>query len=262
MVVNTILSVNVNKIAWLRNAREGTRPDVVECSRTILDAGAKSITVHPRSDLRHIRPQDVYDLSGLVTQRKVEFNIEGNPAIGAQQNGYPGFVELVVATRPDQCTLVPDDTDQLTSDQGWDLYVTENFNAVRHYTKMFQSAGCRVSIFLDPEPEQVQLSAKAGVDRIELYTGPWVESVQEFGLQSNKTSSLLAQYTHASQTARSLGLGVNAGHDLDLNNLSELVTHVDVDEVSIGQAFVADALDWGLAETTRKYLECLKSTRS
>ena len=254
----TVLSVNVNKVAWLRNAREGSRPDLVECAKILIDAGAQGITVHPRPDQRHIRPDDVMRLADLVTPlTHVEFNIEGNPTAGPRDNGYPGFDALVRDAKPDQCTLVPDSDDQLTSDHGWDLTSGDELDRVRRLVVKYQSWGCRVSLFMDPDDEKIARAKATGTDRIELYTGPYADAVGEFGFGDERAARSLATYRDATRFARQLALGVNAGHDLNLDNLARFVAIGEIAEVSIGHALIADALDFGLAETVRKYRAAL-----
>lgn len=254
----TVLSVNLNKIAVLRNAREGHRPDLLDAARTVISAGVKGITVHPRPDQRHIRPKDVADLAILLADEfsGVEFNIEGNPFAPANDTGYPGFDALIESARPDQATLVPDSDDQLTSDHGFDL--TEEDPHLKEKIARYQSYGARVSLFMDPIPEQIEAAKAHGADRIELYTGPLAETIWAHGTEDAQARASLERYAHAAQFAHQVGLGVNAGHDLDLSNLSALCQAVEIEEVSIGHALIADALEFGLFETTRKYLAAIK----
>ncbi|MGM9824966.1 MAG: pyridoxine 5'-phosphate synthase [Paludibacteraceae bacterium] len=235
----TRLSVNINKIATLRNARGGNLPDVerfaVDCERF----GAQGITVHPRPDERHIRRSDVYALKGLVT---TEFNIEGNPT--------EAFVQLVTEVRPTQVTLVPDSPEQLTSNHGWDTKA--NQERLRALAERFHAAGIRVSVFVDADPEMVHCAKEAGVDRVELYTGPYAERYEE------DPEKALEMYRPAAEQARKEGLGLNAGHDLNLRNLHAFVSAFPwVDEVSIGHALVADALYLGIEETIKQYRNAL-----
>lgn len=255
--MHTALSVNVNKIAWLRNARNGNQPNVSAASRKIIKAGAAGITVHPRPDQRHIRPDDVYELSSITDSCNVEFNIEGNPTTGSQNNGYPGFMKLVRDTRPTQCTLVPDTSTQLTSDHGWNLRESNQMETVAHFVNELHELGCRVSIFIDADPEIVRLAHQTQTDRIELFTGPWATAADTTGIESNETTQCLAQYVEAAETAHTLGLKVNAGHDLNLHNLTEFCIAVNVAEVSIGHALIADALDHGLEPVVQKYLDAI-----
>lgn len=256
----TNLSVNVNKIAWLRNAREGLRPDLIHCCATIVAAGAHGITVHPRPDQRHIVPEDVLRIkSFLADHDTVEFNIEGNPNAAERDNGYPGFTAFIESTRPDQCTLVPDSDAQLTSDHGWDLTDDRTFAAAATHTQRYKDYGVRTSLFLDPVIEQVELAAELGADRIELYTGPWVEATEDFGLDSEIANERLAAYQAAAERARALHLGVNAGHNLNQHNVAKFCAIADIAEVSIGHALISDALDDGLEATVKNYLAALSS---
>ena len=235
----TRLSVNINKIATLRNARGGNLPDVerfaVDCERF----GAQGITVHPRPDERHIRRSDVYAIKGLVT---TEFNIEGNPT--------ESFVQLVTDVRPAQVTLVPDSPEQLTSNHGWDTKA--DLEKLRGLAARFHAAGIRVSVFVDADPEMVHYAKEAGADRVELYTGPYAELYEE------DPEKALEMYRPAAEQARKEGLGLNAGHDLNLKNLHAFVSAFPwVDEVSIGHALVADALYLGIEETIKQYRNAL-----
>lgn len=251
-----VLSVNLNKIAWLRNAREGHRPSVVEAARTVIAAGCKGITVHPRPDQRHIRVHDVYDLADLLQDHPdVEYNIEGNPFAGPNASGYPGFDELIAQARPAQATLVPDSDDQLTSDHGWDL--AQPNSALAEKIDRYRTAGARVSLFMDPVAEQIAAAKQHGTDRIELYTGPYAEVVWAKGDGHTDSIASMRRYEDAARYASQLGLGVNAGHDLDLVNLPLFCQIAEVAEVSIGHALTADALEYGLFETVRKYLDIL-----
>ncbi len=259
----TVLSVNLNKIALMRNARGGSRPNVVAAARTALANGSAGITVHPRPDMRHIRPQDVLDLAELLAADypDVEFNIEGNPFAGPTTEGYPGFDALVDAAKPAQVTLVPDSDDQLTSDHGFDLLSASDDQAalaakIHHY----QAGGARVSLFMDPDPEQIAKVPNLGAERIELYTGPFADTVAEYGTTHAKALAALQQFTQAAQYASQLGLGVNAGHDLDQVNLPLFCRITEVAEVSIGHALISDALEDGLAATVRAYAAILAAT--
>ena len=243
----TNLSVNVNKIAWLRNARGEDRPNLIELSKILIESGVYGLTVHPRPDLRHITPDDVYDLSLLCKEKGVEFNIEGNP-YSQQTNIYPGFINLVKEIMPDQCTLVPDSPDQLTSDHGWKI-TTEEHNAIRNIVETIQTDKTRVSFFVDPDLDQISAIKDTGARRIELYTGPYA---------ANPISNKLSEYEKAFIYAKSIGLDVNAGHDLDLNNLELFLSKVPADEISIGHALISDALINGLAVVTKQYLELCK----
>jgi len=253
----TVLSVNLNKIAWLRNAREGHRPNLVDAARTCIAAGAAGITVHPRPDQRHIRPPDVADLAELLANEypEIEFNIEGNPYAGTTPEGYPGFDALIQAHRPAQATLVPDSDDQLTSDHGWDL--THFDAALADKIALYQSWGARVSLFMDPVPDQIEQAKAHGTDRIELYTGPFAECVWAHGIDDARTQASYRTYLDASRFATQIGLGVNAGHDLDLVNLPLFRGITEVDEVSIGHAVIADALERGLHTAVQDYCRLL-----
>ena len=252
----TALSVNVNKIAWLRNARDGSRPSVVDAARTIIAAGAQGITAHPRPDQRHIRPADVHALAQMLKfdYPQIELNIEGNPAAGPRDNGYPGFDHLIESARPHQATLVPDGDAQLTSDHGWDLSDPAEAARVAEIIARYQGWGARVSLFMDPVEEQIALAKECGADRIELYTGPWADVVEHHGLDHPDARASRQSYFDATRFATSLGLGVNAGHDLNLVNLPAFIAIGDIDEVSIGHALTADALEFGLSVSVRNYL--------
>ena len=231
----TRLSVNINKVALLRNARGGSRPDLLRVARDCEDFGAQGITVHPRPDERHVRRDDVLP---LARQCRTEFNVEGYPS--------DDFVELVLAARPAQVTLVPDAPGQLTSDHGWDA-VAEG-DRLADLARVFAEAGIRTSIFLDPDVRQVEAAAKTGHDRVELYTGPYAE-----GYRADRAQAV-APYRRAAQAASEVGLGLNAGHDLDLDNLAYFVGEVPgLLEVSIGHALIADALYYGLRDTIQMY---------
>ena len=231
----TALSVNINKVATLRNARGGNVPDVLQFARDCEAFGADGVTVHPRPDERHIRRTDVYDIARAI---HVEFNIEGYPS--------EDFIRLVTDVRPAQVTLVPDSPDQLTSNHGWDTVA--NAAKLKEITARFHQAGCRVSIFVDPTPEMVEGAAKVGADRVELYTGPYAE------LFPTDPQAALDMYRPAAEKARDLGLGLNAGHDLSLQNLHPLIQAFPwIDEVSIGHQIIADALYLGIKETIKQY---------
>lgn len=246
----TALSVNVNKIAVLRNARGGALPDVVAAARTCLDAGAHGITVHPRPDGRHIRPGDVRALAALAGERGVELNIEGNP-FAPPRTGYPGLLALCEQALPAQVTLVPDGDGQLTSDHGFDF--ARDAVRLQPLVARLRALGCRVSLFADAGSE-VEHAAAIGADRIELFTGPYAEA-----FASGDASAVLAACAATARRAQAAGLGVNAGHDLDQANLGTFVAAVpDVLEVSIGHALVAEALYDGLAATVRAYLAVLQ----
>lgn len=238
----TRLSVNINKIATLRNSRGGDNPNLIQVAKDCERFGAEGITVHPRPDERHIRYQDVYDLTKIVT---TEFNIEGNPKEDK-------FVELVLATKPHQVTLVPDALNQLTSDHGWDTIKEQDY--LTEMIAKFKTAGIRVSIFVDPSEEMVRAAATTGTDRIELYTEAYAREFSE----GNKEKAI-APYIKAAKLAHELGLGINAGHDLDRFNLAYLAKSIPyMDEVSIGHALIADALYLGLENTIQLYKRALK----
>jgi pyridoxine 5-phosphate synthase len=248
------LSVNLNKVALLRNSRAGDNPSVLQAARTVIAAGAYGVTVHPRPDQRHIRAADVPALARLLQAEhpRIELNIEGNPHARARDDGFPGFAALVAAARPAQCTLVPDRDDQLTSDHGWDL--RDGAGQLRRTVSSLQATGARVSLFMDPDPEQIRLVPATGADRIELYTGPFAAQVARYGADSDAARASLELYRGAAALAASLGLGVNAGHDLDLTNLTLFATIAEVQEVSIGHALIADALYMGLERAVQAYL--------
>lgn len=230
------LSVNINKIATLRNARGGNMPDVAKAAADIERFGAEGITVHPRPDERHIRYADVRILRPLVT---TEFNIEGNPI--------PSFRDLVLEVVPDQVTLVPDAHDAITSDAGWDTVRHRDF--LTEVCALFKSKGIRTSIFIDPDPRMAEGAALCGADRVELYTAAYAEQF------SAGPDAAIAPYLATARVARECGLGLNAGHDLNLENLGWFIRTIPwTDEVSIGHAIICDALYMGLEQTVRKYL--------
>lgn len=246
------LSVNLNKIALIRNSREGDYPSVVAHAETCIAAGAHGITVHPRPDQRHIRPDDVRALAALCRQKAgIEFNVEGNPFAPAK-GSYPGFIPLVLETRPDQCTLVPDSDDQLTSDHGFDL--KSSGDKLRPVIAQLRDAGMRVSLFMDPDIEQISLAKDVGADRIELYTGPFAWAAQQ---QSADLPALLQAHKAAAQHALDIGLGINAGHDLNLDNLPLYREVPGLQEVSIGHALTVDSIAMGMANAVKEYRACL-----
>lgn len=252
--MSTALSVNLNKIALLRNSREGDFPSVLAHGKICLDAGADGLTVHPRPDQRHIRPSDVYQLAELVAgQDGVEFNIEGNPFAPAR-GSYPGLLKLVEDTRPHQCTLVPDANDQLTSDHGFDL--TNSTEQLQPIIRQLHKLGVRISLFMDPDPEQIRLASALGVERIELYTGPYAE---RFSQGSQQTLDDLERYRLAAEVANQCGLEVNAGHDLNLQNLPAFLAIPNIAEVSIGHALTVDALHMGLVNAVAAYRRICQS---
>ncbi len=244
----TALSVNLNKIALIRNSREGDYPSIVKHAQICLDAGAEGITVHPRPDQRHIRPADVFDLAKLVAPiQGIEFNVEGNPFAGPQE-GYPGFMQLIEQTRPDQATLVPDSDDQLTSDHGFDL--TKTGDKLKPIIDQLHAWDCRVSLFMDPDVEQIKLAKAICADRIELYTGPYAAAYRQ---RSDDLDNLFEQYYRAGEAAAELGLGLNAGHDLDLDNLGRFRQVPNLLEVSIGHALTVDSIAMGMSEAVKRY---------
>ncbi len=235
----TRLSVNINKIALIRNARGGNLPNIYQISKDIEMYGAQGITVHPRPDERHIRYDDVPILKDLVT---TEFNIEGNPT--------ERFLEMVLRVKPHQCTLVPDAPDVLTSDNGWDTIKNKDF--LQETIKKLHNAGIRVSIFLNSDPEMVYSAKETGTDRIELYTGPYAENYVK------DREKAISPYVETANKAKELGIEVNAGHDLNLDNLRYFKEQIPfLAEVSIGQALVSDALYYGLHNTIQMYKEKL-----
>lgn len=236
----TKLSVNINKVATLRNARGGNNPDVVRVALDCEKFGAQGITVHPRPDERHIRHQDVFDLRPRLS---TEFNIEGNPN--------DDFCSLVLKAKPNQVTLVPDAPDQLTSNHGWNTIKHEAF--LRDVVGRFKAAGIRVSIFIDAQPLLADYAKKVGADRVELYTEPYAANYA-----ANREEAI-APFVQTAIHCREIGLGLNAGHDLSLQNLAYFHQQIPwVDEVSIGHALICDALYLGLRETISEYLACLK----
>ena len=236
----TKLSVNINKVATLRNARGGNMPDVQRFAVDCELFGAQGITVHPRPDERHIRVEDVYQLKSMIT---TEFNIEGNPT--------DEFIDLVTSVRPTQVTLVPDSPSQLTSNHGWNT--KKNLDFLKGVVNQLHASRMRVSIFVDPDPEMVEYALKTGADRVELYTGPYAE------LYEKDPEAAIEMYRPAAMKAHELGLGLNAGHDLNLKNLKPFIQAFPwTAEVSIGHAIISDALYLGIQETIREYLNALE----
>ena len=236
----TKLSVNINKVATIRNARGGNNPDVLKVAVDCEKFGAQGITVHPRPDERHIRYQDVRDIKPLIT---TEFNIEGNPI--------DKYIKLVLEVKPTQVTLVPDADNQITSNHGWDTVANKGF--LTDVIGQFKEAGIRTSIFVDAEPKMVEAARMCGTDRIELYTEPYAA-----GYEANREEAI-KPFVEAAEVAREVGLGLNAGHDLSLQNLTYFHQNIPwLDEVSIGHALICDALYFGLDDTIKRYLACLK----
>ncbi|HEX7340979.1 MAG TPA: pyridoxine 5'-phosphate synthase [Rhodanobacteraceae bacterium] len=248
----TVLSVNLNKVAVLRNARGGGEPDVCTAARVCMDAGCGGLTVHPRPDLRHIRPADVYTLAALARDH-VEFNIEGNPFAGPGP-GYPGFMALVREARPTQVTLVPDAAGQITSDHGFDL--ARDVPHLEPAIAELVGLGCRVSLFVDvgvDDAASFAAAARAGVGRVELYTGPYAHA-----FAAGDAREHLDLCSHTARLAHQAGLAVNAGHDLNQANLGAIKQAIPgLAEVSIGHALIGEALYDGLAVTVRRYLAIL-----
>ena len=236
----TKLSVNINKVATIRNARGGNNPDVLKVAVDCEKFGAQGITVHPRPDERHIRYQDVRDIKPLIT---TEFNIEGNPI--------DKYIKLVLEVKPTQVTLGPDADNQITSNHGWDTVANKGF--LTDVIGQFKEAGIRTSIFVDAEPKMVEAARMCGTDRIELYTEPYAA-----GYEANREEAI-KPFIEAAEVAREVGLGLNAGHDLSLQNLTYFHQNIPwLDEVSIGHALICDALYFGLEDTIKRYLACLK----
>lgn len=237
---NTKLSVNINKLATIRNARGGNNPDIIQYAQKIEQLGAHGITVHPRPDERHIRFNDVYDLKKVL---KTEFNIEGYPS--------DDFIAMVIEVKPDQVTLVPDPPHVLTSNNGWNTI--ENLVFLKTTVLKFKDAGIRTSLFLNPDTTMLESAYKTGTDRIELYTE---EYARNFSLDAE---SAILPYKNTAKASLELGLGLNAGHDLDLHNLKYFSKNIPgLLEVSIGHALICDALEFGIANTVKMYLNCLK----
>jgi len=243
------LSVNVNKVATLRNSRGGNVPSVVEAVRVCVQAGAPGITVHPRVDERHIRPSDVDQIAEVLqpVREHVEYNIEGDPRAD--------LIELVERVRPDQCTLVPVRPGEITSEAGWPPNTPKQ--QLSEIIGRLQASAIRVSVFVDPEPAPIDWAAELGADRVELYTEPYARAFEK-GEEVVRRS--LARYRNAAERAHSNGLGVNAGHDLDLHNLATFLTVPHIDEVSIGHALIGRALFVGLETAVREYLQITASS--
>lgn len=251
----TDLSINLNKIALIRNSRVTEYPSVLQHAEMCITAGCDGITVHPRPDQRHIRASDCYELADNIS---VELNIEGNPFAPAMKSSredvsdYPGFMELIRDIKPAQCTLVPDGNDQLTSDHGFDLIASGE--KLKPVIDELLTLGMRVSLFMDPDVEQIKLAAKLGADRVELYTEAYADAV----LHNENIDKVLAQYVDAANAATEVGLGVNAGHDLNLTNLTQFKNAIpQLLEVSIGHAFTVDCIEIGLVNAVKRYQQTL-----
>jgi pyridoxine 5-phosphate synthase len=240
------LSVNVNKVATVRNSRGGTIPSVIEAVRACIDAGAPGITVHPRADQRHITISDVHEIAAELAslEGRVEFNLEGDPR--------PGFLELVLAVKPDQCTLVPVKPGEITSEAGWPADTPAD--VLSHTVGSLQAAGVRVSLFVDPETAAIDWAQTMGADRVELYTEPFARA---FERGPAAAAGSFERYARASERAHALGLGVNAGHDLDVKNLTLFRSLPHLDEVSIGHALISRAIFVGLGRVVKEYLAIL-----
>ncbi len=238
----TQLSVNINKIALIRNSRGRNYPDVAAFSERFLQLGAHGITLHPRPDQRHARYSDARELKAVCDRHGAELNIEGNPT--------REFLDVVLAVKPAQCTLVPDDPNQVTSDHGWDL--EKNAAFLREVCTELNAAGIRVSLFVDYDCPNVALAKELGADRVELYTEPYAET---YGMPENE--AILAQFGKAVEAAQAAGLGVNAGHDLNLDNLAKFVALPNILEVSIGHALIVECLEQGMATTMQGYMGIL-----
>jgi len=242
--MKTRLSVNINKIALIRNARGSNFPDIIKFAKDCEAFGAEGITVHPRPDERHIRYADIPQLKEIVT---TEFNIEGNPRLQK-------FMDLVLQHKPHQCTLVPDDASALTSDSGWDTITHADF--LTEVISTLKANGVRVSIFCDPQAKYLEGAKKVGADRIEFYTGPYAK------MYPKDKEKAIQKYAQAAKVAQELDLGINAGHDLNLHNLTYLNQQIpNLLEVSIGHALVVDALYYGIQNTIQMYLQCLAEER-
>lgn len=241
----TKLSVNVNKIALLRNSRGRDFPNVVAFAKKFIDLGVQGITIHPRQGERHIKRQDARDLAEfLKTYSGIELNVEGFPS--------EPFMKLVQEIKPDQCTLVPDAADQLTSDHGWDL--KRNGVFLREIISRINQAGCRTSLFIDPDIKQIKMVPETGADRIELYTETFAST-----FNTPEAEKVFSRFKAAAEEAQRLGIGVNAGHDLDLNNLAKFLTIDGVLEVSIGHALIVECIELGMKEVIRRYLDICHS---
>lgn len=258
------LSVNLNKIALIRNSRDTDYPSLPQHAKVCINAGAEGITVHPRPDQRHIRVSDCFDLAQMLADKStvaksatIELNIEGNPfspPMKSDRKGvsdYPGFLALVKAIKPTQCTLVPDSNDQLTSDHGFDL--TQSGDQLATIIEELRTLGIRISLFMDTNLQQIELAKQIGADRIELYTGPYAEAF----LSNKNLAEVFNAFYCAGEKATQLQLGLNAGHDLNLHNLNRFITIPNLLEVSIGHALTVDAINIGLTNAVKAYQHCL-----
>ena len=245
----TKLSVNINKIALIRNSRKGNNPSLEFFSRKIIEAGAHGITVHPRPDQRHIRGDDLSDLFEITEELDVEFNIEGNP-YEERLGDYPGFLNLIDAVKPTQCTLVPDDSNQLTSDHGWNIH--SEHNRLVDVLQFLKGNNIRSSIFIDPDKSQLDAAKDIGVDRVEIYTGPFAEAYKK------NDENMLNTYKEAIEYGNEIDLELNAGHDLNLENLATLLSYGDMKEISIGHALISESLTYGIQNTVQNYIKIIK----
>ena len=258
-------SVNLNKVALVRNSRDPDGvPNLREMASICLENGANGITLHPRPDRRHALPEDAEQLAEWLRELVAELNLEGNP-FSQPEERYPGFVELVRQVRPNQCTLVPDRRDQLTSDHGWPL--DEDNPSLHRVIEEFKQQGCRVSLFIDPVPRLAARAAAMGADCIELYTGPWAKAWNEVLISTDESahqraSTLHRQYLDTAKAAVDAGMAVHAGHDLNQKNLDTIARLPGLAEVSIGQALITDALHLGLGAAVRQYVDILRAADS
>ena len=242
----TNLSVNINKVALIRNSRKGEIPCLENFSRICIENGAKGITVHPRPDLRHIRPDDLELISRVTSELSVEFNIEGNPFEGSTES-YPGFMDLVENFIPTQCTLVPDTSNQLTSDHGWNV-LSEKQKLIP-IIQQLHALKIRTVLFVDHDIDQIEAAKDIGIDRVEIYTGPFAKAFKDNDLE------VIEDYKAAMEFAKSINLDLNAGHDLSLLNLEKFLSLGEIKEVSIGHALVSEALISGLSNTIKNYIK-------